>query len=138
MSENNDNKNNKMKSIGRLYEKRDKNGELFLSGDIDAIKILVFANDKDDGTDYDWNIFELEVGIDWRELKPAVGFLYEKRDKNEETYYNGSYYNRPIMIFKNRFKKEDKHPDWTIFPSGWFLKRKGDHKEKDEKGELDE
>lgn len=40
--------------------------------------------------------------------------LWEKKDKNGETFMVGSLGGVSLMVFKNRFKEKETHPDWRI------------------------
>lgn len=51
--------------------------------------------------------------------KQSIGALWEKKTKNGDTLFSGSIEidgkKTKIAVFKNGYKKEDKHPDWKIF-----------------------
>lgn len=40
--------------------------------------------------------------------------LWIKKDKNGNTYMTGKLGSANIMVMKNKYKKEDKHPDYKI------------------------
>jgi len=41
--------------------------------------------------------------------------LWEKKDKNGDTFYYGKLGKMNLVIMKNRFKKDEKHPDYRVF-----------------------
>ena len=44
-----------------------------------------------------------------------IGGLWENKDKKDNVYLSGYLGNAKIIIFKNGFKKEQKHPDWIMY-----------------------
>jgi len=40
--------------------------------------------------------------------------LWENTDKNGKKYLSGNLGNMKIMVFRNTFKTEDKHPDYQV------------------------
>ena len=50
--------------------------------------------------------------------------LWANKSKNGETYYSGYMGKSAILIFKNQYKTEDKHPDLRMFVGEG--KRQGD------------
>lgn len=54
------------------------------------------------------------------EKNQSIGALWEKQSK-KGTWFSGQIEIEgekiPIVVFKNDYKKEDKHPDWKIFIS---------------------
>jgi len=51
--------------------------------------------------------------------------LWANKSKNGETYYSGYMGKSAILIFKNQYKTEDKHPDLRMFVGEG--KRQGDN-----------
>jgi len=51
----------------------------------------------------------------------SIGALWSKQSKNGANYLSGSVEidgkKTQIVVFKNKFKEQDKHPDWKIFIS---------------------
>jgi len=51
----------------------------------------------------------------------SIGALWSKQSKGGANYFSGSIEiegkKTQIVVFKNQFKKEEKHPDWKIFVS---------------------
>ena len=43
-----------------------------------------------------------------------LGALWQKEDKNGNTYFSGTINDIKITVFANGFKTEDKHPDFII------------------------
>lgn len=41
--------------------------------------------------------------------------VWEKKDKNGDIFMTGKLGKMSIIIMKNKFKKDEKHPDWRIF-----------------------
>lgn len=54
------------------------------------------------------------------EKNQSIGALWEKQSK-KGTWFGGQIELKgvkiPIVVFKNDYKKEEKHPDWKIFIS---------------------
>jgi uncharacterized protein (DUF736 family) len=44
-----------------------------------------------------------------------IGALWLQKDKNGKTYMSGSVGETKVVIFKNNYKKEDKHPDYIVY-----------------------
>jgi hypothetical protein len=44
-----------------------------------------------------------------------VGALWLQKDKNGKTYMSGNVGETKIVVFKNNYKKEDKHQDYLIY-----------------------
>lgn len=44
-----------------------------------------------------------------------LGGLWEQTDKNGNTYFSGSMGQGRLVMFKNSFKKENKHPDYVLY-----------------------
>lgn len=40
--------------------------------------------------------------------------LWEKKDQSGNTYFTGSLGGAKVLIFKNKYKTEEKHPDWVV------------------------
>lgn len=55
------------------------------------------------------------------EKQQSIGALWISESKNGAKYMSGSIeidgVKHKIVVFKNTFKEEDKHPDYRIFPS---------------------
>jgi uncharacterized protein (DUF736 family) len=53
------------------------------------------------------------------EKKQPIGALWDKRTKNGELFMTGTVTidgtEHRLAIWGNRYKKEDKHPDWRVF-----------------------
>ena len=43
-----------------------------------------------------------------------IGVLWLKKDKNGKLYMSGKIREGKIYVFRNKFKKEDKHPDYIV------------------------
>lgn len=43
--------------------------------------------------------------------------LWEKKDKNGNTFYSGSLNGLDVVVFKNKFKESDRHPDFKVYLS---------------------
>ena len=41
--------------------------------------------------------------------------LWERKNKNGELYFTGKLGKMNLLIMKNKFKKEEKHPDWIVY-----------------------
>jgi hypothetical protein len=52
-----------------------------------------------------------------KEQIPSLGALWLKKDKNGKEYLCGRVSGISIVVFKNRNKKEARHPDYVIFES---------------------
>lgn len=56
-----------------------------------------------------------------KEKMESIGALWEKNSPKGAKYFAGSVEidgkKIPLVVFKNGYKKEDKHPDWKIFIS---------------------
>ncbi len=46
-----------------------------------------------------------------------LGELWMKEARNGATYFSGKFGDLRIVVFKNRDKKTDKHPDFVIYKS---------------------
>lgn len=46
-----------------------------------------------------------------------LGALWQKKDKNGQTYFSGKVGDNSVVVFKNKNKNADKHPDWIIYES---------------------
>lgn len=109
-------------SIGALWKKEknkdDKKTEFF-SGRIDDVQVFVFENTKKaDKNDVDYRIMQSEASEENEnetELVPTGELWQRKQQKNSEIYYVGDFRGKDIVVFKNSFKKEDKHPDLVVF-----------------------
>ena len=44
-----------------------------------------------------------------------IGALWLQKDKNGNTYMSGNVGDTKVVIFKNTYKKEDKHPDYVVY-----------------------
>ena len=44
------------------------------------------------------------------------GSLWVHQDKNGNDYMTGVIDGKKIVVFSNKHKQEDKHPDWIIYP----------------------
>ena len=44
-----------------------------------------------------------------------ISGLWKGTDKNGNTYYSGYMGRAKILIFKNKYKEEDKHPDFKMY-----------------------
>ena len=57
-----------------------------------------------------------------------IGALWSKRDKNDEPFLSGQIEvngeKKKILVFKNKHRKEDKHPNYRIFLSDGPPKKK--------------
>jgi uncharacterized protein (DUF736 family) len=51
------------------------------------------------------------------EKKPMIEVtgLWEKRDKNGNTFFTGSLGGVSVMIFKNSKKQKENQPDWRVY-----------------------
>jgi hypothetical protein len=135
MTEKTTEKDKKNNVIGSLYESTSKKNELYFKGKINDIKVLIFKNSQK-SNDYDWNICNCpeketggeiveEVGEEEENSKKSlnkgkqkldyIGFLREKKSKKGNEYFEGTFLAEEIIVFKNSFKKENKHPDWIIY-----------------------
>lgn len=51
----------------------------------------------------------------------SIGALWDNETKAGEQYFSGSIEIRgekyKIVVFKNKYKEKDTHPDWRILPS---------------------
>ena len=45
----------------------------------------------------------------------SIGSLWTNIDKNGNNYMNGTIGGKKVIIFSNKNKKEDKHPDWNVY-----------------------
>lgn len=56
-----------------------------------------------------------------KQEEKSIGALWQKQSKNGANYFSGSIEidekKISIVVFKNKFKEQDKHPDWKIFIS---------------------
>ena len=43
-----------------------------------------------------------------------IGALWLRKDKNGKLYMSGKIREEKIYVFRNKFKKEDKHPDYIV------------------------
>lgn len=65
------------------------------------------------------------------ELLEVTG-LWEKVDKNGNTYFDGTLgFGLRMVILKNQYKKESNHPDFKLFLQK-KEKTRGDYKKRDE------
>ena len=55
-----------------------------------------------------------------------LGALWMKQTRNGATYFSGKFGEQRIVVFKNRDKKTDKHPDFVIYKSEPQGERKDD------------
>jgi uncharacterized protein (DUF736 family) len=44
-----------------------------------------------------------------------IGALWLKEDKNGKKYMSGLVGEIKVVVFKNNYKKEDKHPDYIVY-----------------------
>lgn len=49
--------------------------------------------------------------------KKDIGALWQKKTKTGATFLSGTINDVDVVIFKNDYKKEDRHPDWKVYPS---------------------
>lgn len=69
---------------------------------------------------YDKGIID-ELGYDYRGGKimaqlEKIGALWVNQDKNGNEYMSGTIGGKKVIVFSNKYKNEDKHPDWLIYP----------------------
>jgi len=52
-----------------------------------------------------------------KERPPKIKFcnLWENKTKDGQMFLCGSLGNNSVLVFKNAYKKEDKHPDWVAY-----------------------
>ncbi len=48
-------------------------------------------------------------------MENSVGALWEKTSKNGNDYYVGYFRWSNIIVFKNNYKKEKKHPEFLVY-----------------------
>ena len=48
-------------------------------------------------------------------MENSVGALWKKTSKNGKDYYVGYFRGSNIIVFKNNYKKEEKHPDLLVY-----------------------
>ena len=61
--------------------------------------------------------------------------LWKQTDKEGRTYYSGKLgYGAMLLIFPNRFKKEDAHPDLNVYIAEIKKKEEGESREKNSPG----
>jgi hypothetical protein len=41
--------------------------------------------------------------------------LWEKTDKNGDKYFSGKLNGNSILVFKNKYKQDEKHPDYKVY-----------------------
>ncbi|MDD2840013.1 MAG: hypothetical protein PHY80_02685 [Rickettsiales bacterium] len=113
-------------SIGALWKKeKNKDGKTteFFSGKIKDVLVFVFENkEKADDNDVDYKIMQAENSEDNESESKLIctGELWEKvskekTDKKSETFYVGNFRGEDIVVFKNSYKTEDKHPELVVF-----------------------
>lgn len=92
-------------NIGALWQKTSKKGNSYLGGKIMDINVKVFM--QDDGS---YQICEShDEGFE------QVGYLEALHTKDGDLYFSGKLTGNPIVVFKNKYKTEDKHPHWKVF-----------------------
>ena len=108
-------------SVGALWEKTknkdDNKLQKYFVGKMDNIAVLLFENKKLDKNDPDLNILQKinnETGDFEKELI-NLGSLWKKTSKNGNEYYTGYFRGSNIVVFKNNYKKEEKHPDFFVY-----------------------
>jgi len=50
--------------------------------------------------------------------------LWEGNTKTGEQYFSGYLGNAKLLVFKNRFKETEKHPDWVVYVVNKISKEK--------------
>lgn len=48
-------------------------------------------------------------------MNQAIGGLWLQKDRNGRHYMTGNIQGTKVVVFKNDFKKEDKHPDYRVY-----------------------
>lgn len=94
--------NNKRESIGAFWNNTDRRGDKYLGGAILDRKVHIRKEGeffKIVAPDEEW----AEVGV------------VEPKGSGDKARFVGTYDGQNVVILKNRFKKEDKHPDWRVF-----------------------
>lgn len=68
------------------------------------------------------------------EKKPMIELtgLWEKRDKNGNTFFVGSLGGTSVMIFKNNKKSKDSQPDWRVYLSEREFEKKSQEQSSDD------
>jgi len=54
-----------------------------------------------------------------------LGGLWQNDDKDGQTFFSGYLGNAKLLIFKNGYKKEDKHPDYIMYVAAKEKKEDG-------------
>lgn len=49
-------------------------------------------------------------------MQEKCGVLWLKTDKNGGKYFSGIIGGKPVVIFKNKNKNSEKHPDYIVYP----------------------
>lgn len=57
-----------------------------------------------------------------------IGALWKNENKDGETYLSGTFGAAKLLVFKNKWKKGEKDPDYKIFVGRRVRKEEGDEK----------
>jgi len=44
------------------------------------------------------------------------GALWQKNDKNGQPYFSGVIGGKSVIVFKNKYKQQNNHPDYLVYP----------------------
>ena len=49
-------------------------------------------------------------------MQDKIGALWSKTDKNGVKFFSGIIGGKPVIIFANKYKQADNHPDYLVYP----------------------
>ncbi len=49
-------------------------------------------------------------------MEEKIGALWQKKTKQGDTFFSGIIGGKPVIIFKNKYKQANNHPDYLVYP----------------------
>ncbi len=59
-------------------------------------------------------------------MEEKIGALWLKKDKNGQDFFSGIIGGKSVLVFKNKYKEANNHPDYLVYPGQDKIPKKKD------------